>query len=199
MFFSVELLFQWMPSALPVAAGVSKDPVIAPFVRLGVEHIWTGYDHLLFLLALLAVCASFRASVRVISCFTLGHSLTLALATLDWVNLPARYAEPMTALTIVYVGVENLWLRGAEPGRRWLLTLCFGLIHGFGFDHGILIPLLGFNLGVEVGQVVVAAVVLPLLWRLRESDAFLRRGVPALSMFVAMAGLYWFLERTILS
>jgi hypothetical protein len=62
-----------------------------------------------------------------------------------------------------------------------------------------LIPLLAFNLGVEVGQVVVAAVVLPLLWRLRESDAFLRRGVPALSMFVAMAGLYWFLERTILS
>ena len=211
MFFSVELLFQWMPSALPVAAGVSKDPVIAPFVRLGVEHIWTGYDHLLFLLALLAVCASFRASVRVISCFTLGHSLTLALATLDWVNLPARYAEPMIALTIIYVGVENLWQRGAEPRRRWLLTLCFGLIHGFGFasvlrdlgvgqsGDGILIPLLGFNLGVEFGQVVLAAVVLPLLWRLRENDAFLRRGVPALSAFVGIAGLYWFLERSIFS
>jgi hypothetical protein len=92
-----------------------------------------------------------------------------------------------------------------------LLTLCFGLIHGFGFasvlrdlgvgqsGDGILIPLFAFNFGVEVGQVVVAAVVLPLLWRLRESDAFLRRGVPALSMLVAMAGLYWFLERTILS
>jgi len=179
------------------------------FFILGLEHIWRGYDHLLFLFALLLVGARFGSCLAIVSCFTLGHSLTLAAATLDWVNLPARYAEPMIALTIVYVGVENLWQRGAEPRRRWLLTLCFGLIHGFGFasvlrdlgvgqgDDGILIPLLGFNLGVEVGQIVVAAAVLPLIWRLRKNEKFLRRGVPALSGAVAIAGLYWFLERTV--
>lgn len=107
--------------------------MIAPFTRLGVEHIGTGYEHRLFLLALLAGYAGFRASARVISCFTLGQSLTLALATLDWVNFPARITEPLIAASILYVGVENLLRRGAEARGRGALTFGFGLIHGFGF------------------------------------------------------------------
>lgn len=179
------------------------------FVWLGVEHIWTGYDHLLFLFALLVVCRSFRSIVAIISCFTLAHSLTLALATLNVVNLPSRIVEPAIAASIIFVGVENLMRRGAEPKGRWALTFAFGLIHGFGFagvlrelgvgarGEGIGVPLFTFNLGVEVGQVVIAAIVLPLVWRLRKNEKFVRRGVPALSAIVAAAGLYWFLERTV--
>ncbi len=179
------------------------------FVKLGVEHIATGYDHLLFLFGLLVVCRSFRSIVAIISCFTLAHSITLALATLDWVNLPARLVEPAIAASIVFVGVENVLRRGEEPRGRWALTFVFGLIHGFGFasvlrdlgvgrgGDGIAMPLVTFNLGVELGQIVIAAVVLPLVWWLRKNDKFVARGVPALSVVVALAGLYWLLERTV--
>ncbi len=180
------------------------------FVWLGVEHIWIGYDHLLFLFALLIVCRSFRSIVGIISCFTLAHSITLALATFDLVNLPPRVVEAAIAGSIVYVGLENLWRRGQEPRGRWLVTFGFGLVHGFGFasvlrglgiasgSQGIALPLFAFNLGVELGQVAVAAIVLPVIWRLRRSSGFVRRGVPALSAVVALAGFYWLLERTLL-
>ncbi len=179
------------------------------FLKLGVEHIWTGYDHMLFLFALLVVCRSFRSIVTIITCFTLAHSTTLALATLNLVNLPSRFTEPAIAASIVFVGVENLLRRGAEPRGRWALTFAFGLIHGFGFasvlrelgvgENGtsIVMPLFTFNAGVEVGQISIAAFVLPLVWRLRKREWFLARGVPALSAIVSAAGLYWFLERTI--
>lgn len=179
------------------------------FLRLGVEHIWTGYDHLLFLFALLVVCRSFRSIVAIVSCFTLAHSLTLALATLDVVQLPSAFVEPAIAASIVFVGAENLWRRGAEPPGRWALTFAFGLIHGFGFAsvlrelgvgtgrQGIAMPLFTFNLGVELGQVAIAAVVLPIVWHLRKNEAFVRRGVPALSALVVAAGLYWLVERTV--
>ncbi len=192
----------------PVAAQ-EEVPTAWGFVLLGIEHIWTGYDHLLFLFALLVVCRSFRSIVAIVSCFTLAHSLTLALATLNLVNLPSRITEPAIAASIVFVGVENLFRRGEEPPGRWALTFAFGLIHGFGFasvlrdlgvggrGEGIAIPLLTFNLGVEIGQVTIAAIVLPIVWRLRKNEAFVRRGVPALSVVVSLAGLYWLLERTI--
>ncbi len=179
------------------------------FVKLGVEHIATGYDHLLFLFGLLVVCRSFRSIVAIISCFTLAHSITLALATLDWVNLPARLVEPAIAASIIFVGVENVLRRGEEPRGRWALTFAFGLIHGFGFasvlrdlgvgrgGDGIAMPLVTFNIGVEIGQIVIAAVVLPIVWRLRKNEKFVARGVPALSAVVALAGLYWLLERTV--
>ncbi len=192
-------------------AGASGDaPTIRGFIVLGVEHIWTGYDHLLFLFALLVVCRSFRSIVGIITCFTVAHSLTLAMATLDIVNLPSRLVEAVIAASIVYVGVENLVRRGEEPKGRWALTFAFGLVHGFGFasvlkelgvgagGSGLLMPLFTFNLGVELGQIVIAAVVLPIVWRLRKNEKFIRRGVPALSAIVALAGLYWLVERTIL-
>ncbi len=179
------------------------------FVKLGVEHIATGYDHLLFLFGLLVVCRSFRSIVAIISCFTLAHSITLALATLDWVNVPARFVEPAIAASIVFVGVENVLRRGEEPRGRWALTFAFGLVHGFGFasvlrdlgvgrgGDGIAMPLITFNLGVELGQIMIAAVVLPMVWRLRKNEKFVARGVPALSAVVALAGLYWLVERTV--
>lgn len=177
------------------------------FIWLGVEHIWTGYDHLLFLLALLIVCRTFRSILAIISCFTLAHSVTLALATFDVVNLPSRVVEPAIAASIVFVAVENLIRRGGEPKGRWALTFAFGLIHGFGFASvlrelgvggmagGAAVPLFAFNVGVELGQIAVAGVTLPIVWWLRRRDAFLRWGVPVLSGVVAAAGLYWFVER----
>lgn len=181
------------------------------FLRLGIHHILTGYDHLLFLFALLIVCRDLRTAAVLISCFTLAHSLTLALSTFGLVSLPSRYVEAAIAASILYVGVENL-LRGDSLLRgRWLLTFGFGLIHGLGFagvlrEMGVaqtgaaaVIPLLAFNGGVEVGQLAVAAVVLPLIWTLRKRPAFLRVGVPACSVLVVLAGGYWLIERTIFS
>jgi hydrogenase/urease accessory protein HupE len=197
------------PDAAP--AGPVEQPTFWGFLRLGIAHIWTGYDHLLFLFGLLVVCRSFRSIVGIISCFTVAHSITLALATLGIVSIPSSIIEPMIAASIFYVGVENLIRKGAEPRGRWAITFGFGLIHGFGFasvlrelgigsnGHGLAMPLFTFNLGVEIGQVSIALLVLPVVWQLRKNPAFVRRGVPILSAFVALAGLYWFLERTLFS
>lgn len=197
-------------SALDVSSGPPPPPAFFDFFRLGVEHIVTGYDHLFFLLGLLLVCVRWQSLLIIITCFTVGHSLTLALATLDVVRLPTRLTEPLIATTILFVGLENIWRRGAEPKGRWAVTALFGLVHGFGFASvlrdlgvgsngmGIAMPLFGFNLGVELGQIAFAAVVLPLLWWLRKEPAFARRVVPVLSSFVALAGLYWLIERTLL-
>jgi hydrogenase/urease accessory protein HupE len=199
------------PASTAPVAMMDDAPTAWEFVKLGVEHIWTGYDHLLFLFALLVVCRRFRSIVAIITCFTVAHSLTLALATLDAVNLPARLVEPAIAASIVFVGLENLWRRGEEPPGRWALTFVFGLVHGFGFatvlrelgvgrgGDGVAMPLFTFNVGVELGQIAIAAVVLPLVWRLRRNERFVRVGVPALSAIVAAAGLYWLLERTVFS
>ncbi len=179
------------------------------FLKLGIEHILTGYDHLLFLFGLLVVCRRWHSIVAIISCFTVAHSLTLALATLNIIQVSSRIIEPCIAASIVFVGVENLVRKGAEPKGRWALTFAFGLIHGFGFatvlrelgagegGHGLLMPLFTFNFGVEVGQILVAAIFLPILWQLHKKPMFMKRGIPILSAAVAIAGLYWFLERTL--
>jgi hydrogenase/urease accessory protein HupE len=176
------------------------------FLRLGVEHILTGYDHLLFLLGLLIACRRFSTMALVITCFTLAHSVTLALAALGVFALSPAVVEPLIAASILFVGVENL-LRKDEPRWRWALTLAFGLVHGFGFagalkeaglgsaGASLLVPLFSFNLGVELGQVGVAAVVLPLLWRLRRWPPYQRRGQLYISLFVVLAGGYWLVRR----
>ncbi|MBI3878804.1 MAG: HupE/UreJ family protein [Verrucomicrobia bacterium] len=178
------------------------------FFVMGVQHILTGYDHLLFLLGVLIVMTRLKATIWVITCFTLAHSTTLALAALDVVNLNGQVVEPLIAATIVFVGVENLTRRDAVK-QRWLVTLIFGLIHGLGFATdlkaklaaatGIAVPLISFNLGVELGQMGVAAVVLPALWWLREKPLFVRWGVPAVSVVVVLLGAWWLVQRTILS
>ena len=180
------------------------------FLKLGVEHILTGYDHLLFLLGLLVACRRFSTMALVITCFTLAHSVTLALAALDVVSLSPRVVEPLIAASIVFVGVENL-LRRDEPRWRWALTFVLGLVHGFGFagvlrEAGLgssgaplLVPLFSFNLGVELGQIAVAAVLLPLLWKLRDRPAFERYGRNALSAAVALLGAFWLVQRVFFS
>jgi len=187
-------------------ASSSKTNSFADFLLLGVKHIWTGYDHLLFLFGLLIVTRNFASSLKIITCFTIAHSITLAVATLSLVQISSRIVEPLIAASIVYVGVENLF-RGDDPKGRWLLTFGFGLIHGFGFasvlrelgvganGSGIAVPLVSFNLGVELGQIVIAAVALPVIWKLRTRPVFVSRWVPACSLGVAMLGGYWFAQR----
>jgi hydrogenase/urease accessory protein HupE len=196
-------------------AQLPEHPLPAPpmhsfreFLGLGVEHIATGYDHLLFLLGLLLVGGSLRAALKIITSFTLAHSITLALATLHLINLPPRLIEPLIAASIVFVGVQNLLGRGLE--KRWLLTFGFGLIHGCGFasalrdlgigtDGGsIAVPLISFNLGVELGQLAIAALVLPCIWKCRTSPMFVRRFVPVGSAMIVLAGGFWLIERTVL-
>jgi len=176
------------------------------FLKLGVEHIWAGYDHLLFLLALLLVCGNFRSALQVVTFFTVAHSITLAFATLNLVWVSSRVVEPAIAASIVYVGVENL-IRPEDPKRRWLITFLFGLIHGFGFatvlkdlgvassTTGVTVPLVAFNLGVEAGQIVIAGVLLPVIWNLRKWPPFLRWGVRVCSAGVTVAGGYWLIQR----
>lgn len=178
----------------------------AGFVSLGIEHILTGYDHLLFLFGLLLVTRQFASAIKVITCFTIAHSITLAVATFNLVNVPSKIVEPLIAATIVYVGVENIILHG-KPKGRWMLTFGFGLIHGFGFASvlrdlgvasaagGVAMPLFAFNLGVEIGQIAVAAILLPFIWRFSKNPRFPQRWVPACSVLVALLGAYWFIER----
>lgn len=191
------------------AAATSSFAAFADFFKLGVEHIVTGYDHLLFLFALLAVTHSFWPALKIITFFTIAHSITLACAGLNIIEIPSSIVEPFIAVTIIYVAVENV-IRGDHPkGRHWL-TFGFGLVHGFGFagvlremeisqgDSGILLPLLSFNLGIETGQIAVAAIVLPMIWwlnnQLETSEKFLK----GCSIAVCLMGTYWLLERAVL-
>ena len=178
------------------------------FLVLGIEHILTGYDHLAFLLAVLLTGGSLASNARIITSFTIAHSLTLALATFGVLALPATIVEPLIAASIIFVGIENLVHR--QLASRWLVTFGFGLIHGLGFaqilrELGIAtmgiqgaIPLLSFNLGVEVAQLSIAALTLPLIWRLQRRPAFMLKHVPTLSLLLTLAGVYWFLARTII-
>lgn len=185
---------------------VQRTNSFGDFLLMGVKHIWTGYDHLLFLFGLLIVTRDFKSSVKIITCFTLAHSITLAVATLSPMRIPSRIIEPLIAVSIVYVGLENLW-RGDDPKGRWLLTFAFGLIHGFGFASvlrelgvgaygvGIAVPLISFNLGVELGQITIAALVLPLIWKWRTRPMFIARWIPAASAAVALLGSFWLVQR----
>jgi hydrogenase/urease accessory protein HupE len=207
---------QLPPSPAPQIGDSPREPKASPaldrpssrisFFVFGVEHILGGYDHLLFLAALLLACAKFSQAAAIITCFTVAHSITLALAALDVVRLSGDIVEPLIALSIVFVAVENLW---SEPalGRRVAITSGFGLVHGLGFASalreigvgsvpgGVVLPLLQFNLGVEAGQLCVAAVLLPLLWWARRRSQVSRILVPAGSLLVAAAGAYWLVTR----
>ena len=178
------------------------------FVLLGIEHIVRGYDHLLFLFALLVVVRSARRATGLITTFTIAHSISLALATFDVVRLPSTLVEPLIALSIVYVGIENVL--GAGSTSRSSLTFAFGLVHGLGFasvlrdlsitaSGDVLLPLAAFNLGVELGQVVIALIVLPLLFWMAARPAFFSGFVKTSSALVVLAGSYWLLERTLLA
>ncbi|MEO3946225.1 HupE/UreJ family protein [Gorillibacterium sp. CAU 1737] len=170
------------------------------YTKLGVEHIWTGIDHLLFITALVLVRQRKWGYVKVLTAFTVGHSITIVLAALDIFNLPASFVEPVIALSIAYVAFENIWLK--EVRWRWIVALCFGLIHGFGFAQVLrgalgdryLLSLFSFNVGVELGQLAVLAVLLPLLlWAARFKSY--KRISYVLSTVIGLTGLYWFVTR----
>jgi hydrogenase/urease accessory protein HupE len=172
-------------------------------LKLGVEHILTGYDHLIFLLGLIIVGGSLRSLVGVVSAFTLAHSITLALAATGVLAPSPRFVEPAIALSIAYVGIENLFVKDAS--RRWRITFPFGLIHGFGFAGALReiglphaqvpVALVSFNLGVELGQLGVLALALPLIMWARRAPQFGDRGVRVVSSTIALAGVVLFVVR----
>jgi hydrogenase/urease accessory protein HupE len=172
------------------------------YVVVGIEHILGGFDHLLFILALVLVQQKKWNYLKVLTAFTAGHSLTIALAALEIVKLSAAFVEPVIALSIAYVAVENIWLK--EVKWRWIVALLFGLIHGFGFAQVLqgalgdrfLLTLFSFNLGVELGQIAVLVVLLPLLlWAGRyKGYKYMNYGVSGLITLIA---LYWFVTRII--
>jgi hydrogenase/urease accessory protein HupE len=179
--------------------------VIRKFVGSGIHHILIGPDHLLFLIGLLLLGGSLRQLVLVVSAFTAAHSVTLSLAALNILSPPARIVEPAIALSIIYVGADNLTVRGGRDVRAWI-AFGFGLIHGFGFA-GVLremdLPsralgwsLFSFNLGVEIGQLVVVIAVAAALSAVRtRSEIAGRRLAFAGSLVVIAAGAFWFIER----
>jgi hypothetical protein len=176
------------------------------FFPLGIEHILTGYDHLLFLIALMLRGGGVWSLLKIITAFTVAHSITLALAALDVVVLPGALVESVIALSIAYVALENLLPRYAAS-RRWAVSFLFGLAHGFGFSsvlreiglpkENLLLSLLNFNLGVEVGQLTIVLLAVPILMRLRNR-AWEPRVVMAISGAIFVAGLVLFVERAFL-
>jgi hydrogenase/urease accessory protein HupE len=185
----------------------SAGDTVARFCALGIRHILTGYDHLLFLAGLLVVVRRWRDVLQTITAFTVAHSVTLALATTGIVNVPGRIVEVLIAASIVYVGLENL-VRSVQFSR-WKLTFGFGLIHGLGFATalrelgigtngiGVAVPLLSFNVGVEMGQVAVATALVPLFWKLNAQPGPRLSLASVWSLFVVVAGSYWLLERIV--
>jgi len=176
------------------------------FFPLGIEHILTGYDHLLFLLALMLRGGGLWSLLKIITAFTIAHSITLALAALDVVVLPSALVESVIALSIAYVALENLLPRYAAS-RRWAVSFLFGLVHGFGFSsvlreiglpkENLLLALLNFNLGVEAGQLTVVLLIVPILMRFR-SRPWEPRVVAAISGAILAVGLVLFVERAFL-
>jgi hypothetical protein len=174
------------------------------FVRLGVEHIFTGYDHLAFLLGLLVATTSLGSLVRIITSFTIAHSITLALATFNVVILPSRLTESLIAASIGYVAAENLM--DFRAMKRYYITFLFGLVHGFGFSNvlremdlpkaSLALSLFSFNAGVEIGQVTFVVLIFPLVQDLVSSGW--KRLKPAVSIGVGCLAIYWFVQRAFL-
>jgi hydrogenase/urease accessory protein HupE len=180
--------------------------VFKQFTAAGIHHIAIGPDHILFIVGLLLLGGSVLRLLAIVSAFTVGHSITLSLAALNIVAPPARIVEPAIALSIVYVGADNLVSsKGARDIRAWI-ALFFGLVHGFGFasvlreiglpPRALGISLFSFNLGVEIGQAVLVVIVASLLSLLRSRSPIRARQVAtAASVVVTLAGAYWFVER----
>lgn len=197
---------------------------LATYWREGVWHIWIGFDHVLFLLTLLLGAVSCRRLadakgetsddsfrdvglevLRIVTAFTVAHSITLALAVLGLVSLPSRWVESTIAATVVLAAIHNIY--PLLPGRRWVIAFVLGLIHGFGFagvlaDLGLpagamAVALLGFNLGVETGQVAIVAVFLPVAFAVRDSWLYRRVVFTGGSLAVAAIAAFWLLERSL--
>ena len=179
--------------------------VIRKFVPAGIHHILVGPDHLLFLIGLLLLGGTIRQLLLVVTSFTVAHSITLSLAALNLVRPPAHIVEPAIALSIVYVGIDNLMVGRGRDVRAWI-AFAFGFIHGFGFasvlrEMGLPGAELGwslfsFNVGVEIGQLLVVVVVASALMALRSRNEIASRRLAfAGSVAVILAGAFWFVQR----
>ena len=183
--------------------------VVRKFLPSGVHHILIGPDHLLFLIGLLLLGGTIGRLLLIVTGFTLAHSITLTLAALNLVNPPASVIEPAIALSIIYVGIDNLLVRKGRDMRPWI-ALAFGLIHGFGFANVLRemdLPsralgwsLLSFNIGVEIGQLMVVVIASAALAGIRAWNPEAGRRVAVVgSVAVIAAGGFWFVERVFLS
>ncbi len=197
----------------------AQGPGFRPFLYSGVEHLLSGYDHILFLLSLLLpACLCWREgqwqacrrwqqvcwdSFAVVTAFTLAHSLTLGLAVMGWLSLPAQPVEAVIAFSVLLAALHNLWPR--LHAWRWRLAFAFGLVHGLGFAGVLdglplerwprLVALAGFNIGVELGQLALVVLVLPLLWWARRWAFYRERLLPGLSLLIAALALVWLWQR----
>jgi hydrogenase/urease accessory protein HupE len=179
--------------------------VVQRFLPAGIRHILIGPDHLLFLVGLLLLGGSIRQLVTIVTAFTVAHTVTLSLAALNLVSPPARIIEPAIALSIVYVGADNLLIKEGRDVRAWI-AFAFGFIHGFGSAtvlremdlpaRALGWSLFAFNVGVEAGQLLVVAAVATALAALRSrNESAGRRLAFAGSVVVMAAGAFWFIQR----
>ena len=177
------------------------------FTKAGVEHIIPkGLDHILFVLGLFFSSLLLRPLLWQVTAFTLAHTITLALAVLGIISIPSTIIEPLIALSIVWVAVENILFKKITKWRP-LIVFSFGLLHGLGFasvlrDYGLpknnFIPsLLAFNIGVELGQIIVLLAALMLVWFIRKKNWYRKRIQIPVSIIIALVGLFWFIERII--
>jgi hydrogenase/urease accessory protein HupE len=172
------------------------------FVPLGVEHILTGYDHIAFLLAIIVIELSIGQILKIITAFTVAHSITLLLSALQIVRVNPAMVESVIALSICYVALENIFKKKAD--YRWLITFGFGLIHGFGFasalrelimgKSNLLLSVLSFNIGVEMGQLMLLCALLPILYLLKKQIGY-RIVTVSTSAGVFVMGFAWLIER----
>jgi len=184
----------------------SRWSVIKEFIPAGIHHIFTGPDHVLFIIGLLLMGGSLLRLLSIVTAFTIAHSITLSLAALSLVNPSPRLIEPAIAVSIIYVGIDNLMVGKTGRDVRAWIAFFFGFVHGFGFagvlkEFGLPREALGwslfsFNFGVEIGQACIVVVVASLLGFLVKRKEALRRPVLAFgSVCVTLAGIYWFIER----
>jgi hypothetical protein len=196
-------------------------PAVAEYLKTGVWHIWSGIDHLLFLLSLLLPAVLRRRSndweavplarpaflniLKVVTAFTLAHSITLSLAAFDVIRLPSRLTESVIAASIIVAALNNLFPRVTEG--RWRIAFAFGLLHGFGFasvlaDMGLppgarVVSLVSFNLGVELGQLAVVLAVMPLAYAVRATSFYRKTVMQWGSSAIATLALVWLVQRAI--
>lgn len=200
-------------------AAPSKWTQFADFLQEGIWHIWIGFDHVLFLLALLLPAVVLRTRhgwqavdafrpafwnvFKIVTAFTVAHSITLSLATLGVISLPSRLVESVIAASVIVAALNNVFPLFSE--RRWAMAFAFGLVHGFGFasvladlglpSDALILALVGFNVGVELGQLAIVAGFLPLAYALRRTVLYRRLVLLGGSLLIALVASVWFVER----
>jgi hydrogenase/urease accessory protein HupE len=185
---------------------------IVEYLELGLTHIWTGVDHLLYVFGLMLLVGNFKSLLKTITAFTVAHSITLAAAALQVIHVRPAPVEAVIALSIVYVAVELVHLRQGKPGLAyrypWLVAFSFGLLHGLGFagalaqiglpPHDIPLALFLFNVGIEAGQVSFVLAVLALGWLLRRLVPAVTRKLEWLPPYaIGSMAAFWLIERTL--